>query len=181
MSHTLPSRKVLYKVFVEDENECILEVKRRDNFLIYEIASDGSSKLLTNGPIPYHSSDEESYNYLDLLPLESLAKIDILTVSFDYYEVIADLNLIIRQIEEKYSFRDFGMNHANIFEDYKDALKQLAEFTSEDEYSERHTRMTAFFDEFFFERTKELNSAEKDYIINQLKKEVIFLHSLNSN
>jgi hypothetical protein len=178
---TLPSSKVNFKVFLEDDQTCILEVKRGDKFFIYEILESGEEKLLTTSLGPYLSQVEPEYRYLDYLSMGSLNKIDLLTSTFSYKETIDDFWVLIHKISNRYSFEDFNVEEANLIEDYKAILGQLHVFTGDSEYSERLNKLTKFFDEYFYNRTSELSSTEKDLIISQIKQEISFLGSLGSN
>jgi hypothetical protein len=177
---TLPSRKAPYKIYIEDNQECILEVKRKDHFFVYEVFKNGDHALLSSGP-PFQSSEVPEHYYMDYLTTDSLNKIDLLTTNFNYDKVIARLSLVIQALERDYSFRDFNMDQANAFEDYQEILGQLLAFTGDEEYKDRHSRVSQFLDQYFYDRRSELEPEEKNEIISRLKLELAYLVSLGSN
>lgn len=177
---TLPSRKVPYKVFLDKDGSCLLEVKRQKYYL-YEISPSGDENLLTTmdtGYSPARDEREEDY-YLDYLNACALRKIDLLTTVFNYEEIILGINSLIQVIERKYSFRDFSMDQAYLIEDFKEVLNQLAIFTDDKEYYTRFQEMEKFFNTYFYDRASELNDEDKQVVITKLRHEAAFLLSLS--
>jgi hypothetical protein len=181
---TKPSTHSYFKVYIEDSDNSILEVKRGTKFYIYEI-SGNQEKLITIGEEPYRSDEEPAWDYLDRLSSESIGLIDLLSANLDYKKTIDGLNEWIQKISKpSYSYLQFDMETANLIEDYKDILKQMTLFTGDEEYAQRKSKLESFFDNYFYNRGSvegDITLEDKEVMLAQLKQEVAFLTLLQSN
>lgn len=182
---TKASTKSPYKVYLNlDDNGCLLEVKRNVKYLIYDIKENGNASLVASSTNPYtpEKGQKDEIYYLDYLSVDILNKIQILTENYNYNEIILGLSKLKNEImSDLFLVQNFSMDHSYLFSDYIDALNQLSEFTYDEEYSKKVMALDVFFDQYFYNFSKNWMAAEKDYVVKVLQNEITFLESLNSN
>ena len=130
---------------------------------------------------PENGKTAEDY-YLDYLSSEDLRQIDILTQNFDYSELIESLSVVLKNIEnDDYSYADFNMQMAYVFEDVKDSLCQLAEFLQDAKYNSLYKEYDVFFDTYFYTRNSVLRDNELVDIKTKFNKLIKFFKTLTVN
>ena len=177
---TKKSNKSYHNVYLYD-NHCILEVRRNGLYYIYEIENGNATLLIEESSVPYTpevGKKAEDY-YLDYLSCDNVQKINILTSNFDYSDLINSLIIIVKTIESNYyDYCDFNMQMAYVFEDVKDTLGQLAEFSQDSQYSVLYKEYESFFDIYFYNRKSALIDNEIITIKQKFNKLIKFLKTL---
>jgi hypothetical protein len=183
---TKASTKSAHNVYLENggKDGCILEVKRKGRYFVYEISDTGVSSLIVDSSVPYtpEPGQKDEVYFLDYLSASCLQKIHTLTENYNYTDLILNLIKIKTEIcSDSFHVSQFSMDHANVFEDYKEVLKQLAEFTSDPEYNNRLDKITKFFDDLFFETSGTWTEDELHLVQRTFSDEIKYLEQLQAN
>lgn len=180
MTTTKPSTKSLHRVILnnKDRNFCILEVKRKDQYFIYELDKIGNATLVSNSSIFYTMGKDErdEIYFLDYLPASVLQKIDILTENPNLDKIFYKLLEFKQEISEPdYDFASFNMEQAYLLEDYSQWVGQMREFTQDDEYAQKLIFLEKFFDDTFFNRSTHFSVNEQERIVKILEQEIAWI------
>lgn len=172
-------KRFQHKVYFENDL-VILEVMYSHGSTYYQI-KDGESKeidpLLTLDP----EAEDDPY-YIDRLDGEDCRVIDILTMNFDYDEIIGKIKFLSAYIvPDQYRRENFSMDIAYSLIDCVDSLKQLGILLEEESYIKKAEEMYEFFDKHFFKRTEELIPADFSEIQDFLSNQIFFLNSIKSH
>jgi hypothetical protein len=158
--------KVIDHLVYLEPDRIVLEVIRKNQITVYSI-NDSFHSVLSTGSSHYsskHKLEADPY-YIDRISSSSLEIINLLTVEFDLDEIIGKMRYFKSTITPGvYKRVNFSMELSNLFEDYKDSLKQLSIQLDEEDMSKVVEEVSAFFDLHFYDRTEELSNNDFEEI-----------------
>lgn len=176
---TQASTKSRYKVYVQTDGSCYLEVFR-ENRMFYFINNKGQVELSERNKA-FISDEKEEIYYLDYLDAKVLEKIDILTQNYNYEEIANKIESLIQSISNGMTYLEFDMGHAYILIDILEALKQMKEFTQESDYAKIAQESNVFFENYFYNRSTHYSEEDVLLIISTLKELKNLIKSFNSH
>lgn len=191
MSHTLPSRSMPYKIFLEENGGCVLSIDwQNGKHSIYWLDENGEeikSEQFKDDAYNPSNGQEEEYYYMDYLSGDTMRKIITLTTVYSCETIILAFDLYKGYFScEDVQYKDFDMQHANMLSDYLDYIKQLYLFTGDEVYNSKYKESDEFLDRYFFcsfsgFQRDEWNDEDKISIKRFFEDAITFLRNTSSN
>ena len=141
-----------YEVFLKNE-QCFLKIKLSNKEIFYSIKENGETYFLEIKP---QNLGEPNFYFEDYCSTDIINKIFVLVSRPNFENMIFSFNELLKKIksnEYNYKFTDFSMEIANKIEDYKDALKQVYEFSKDEDDFNKLNEVTKESDELFYDKT----------------------------